>query len=91
MKRKKWPSKKKWMVVVEGLKGRKVAELCVEYGITQSQYYAWRDQFLSEGYKVFDQTKTDQKQATLERQNAKLKKIIGELTVELKKNDEWYE
>ena len=89
MKRKKWDSKTKWFIVLEGLKGRKVADICVEHGITQSQYYAWRDQFLSEGYKVFDKSRIDQKQDYLERQNAKLKNLVGELTLELKKNDDW--
>ncbi len=26
-----------------GLKGRKIGELCNEYGISQGQYYKWRD------------------------------------------------
>lgn len=90
-RRRKWDSKTKWLVVMEGLKGRKVADICIEHNITQSQYYSWRDQFLSEGHKVFDKAKVDQKQDYLERQNTKLKKLVGELTLELKKSDDWME
>lgn len=88
MKRRKWDSKTKWLVVLEGLKGKVVAEICTEHGISQSQYYQWRDQFLSDGYKVFDKAKDDQKHGFLEKENNKLKKLVGELTYELKKNDD---
>ena len=89
MRRRKWDSKTKWLIVMEGLKGRKIVDLCTEHAITQGQYYSWRDQFLSEGYKVFDHAKSDKKQSHLEHQNSKLKKLVGELTLELKKNDDW--
>lgn len=88
MKRRKWDSKTKWLVVLEGLKGKAVAEICSGYNISQSQYYQWRDQFLSEGHKVFDKAKDDQRQVFLEKENNKLKNLVGELTYELKKNDE---
>ena len=91
MKRNKWDSKTKWLIVLEGLKGRPVSEICTEHGLSQSQYYKWRDQFLSEGYKVFDQAKGDQKQTFLIRENNKLKKLVGDLTYELKKSDELWE
>ncbi len=88
MKRKKWNSKTKWLIILEGLKGRAVAEICTEHNLSQSQYYKWRDQFLSDGYKVFDKVKDDQKQVFLEKENNKLKNLVGELTYELKKSDE---
>jgi hypothetical protein len=34
---------------------------------------------------------TERRQAMLERENSRLKKMIGELTVELKKMNEWSE
>lgn len=89
MKRKKWDSKTKWLIVLEGLKGKPVADICIEQGIAQSMYYKWRDQFLSEGYKIFDAAKTDQRQTYLERENTKLKNLVGELTYELKKTEEF--
>jgi len=91
MRRKKWNSKTKWLIVLEGFKGRAVSEICTEYNLSQSQYYKWRDQFLSEGHKIFDQTKSDQKQTFLIKENNKLKNLVGDLTYELKKNDELLE
>ena len=88
MKRKKWDSKTKWLIVLEGLKGRAVAEICAEYSLSQSQYYKWRDQFFAEGHKIFDQVKDNQKHLFLKKENDKLKSLVGELTYELKKSDE---
>lgn len=88
MRRNKWDSKKKWLIVLEGMRGKAVAQICIEHQICQSQYYKWRDQFLSEGYKVFDSSKVDQKQLFLEKENQKLKALVGDLTLELKKNNE---
>ncbi|MDA2921416.1 transposase [Desulfobacterota bacterium AH_259_B03_O07] len=48
MKRRRWDSKTKTKIVLEGLSGRPVSEICNEYGIHQNQYYSWRDKFLSE-------------------------------------------
>ena len=46
MKRRQWKAETKAMIVLEGLKGRPVAELCNVHQICQAQYYQWRDQFL---------------------------------------------
>jgi len=91
MRRKKWESKRKWQVVLEGLKGWAVAEICTEHGLAQSQYYKWRDQFFTEGFKIFDVSQADQRQLYLERENKKLKGLVGELTLELKKSEELME
>lgn len=91
MRRKKWDSKTKWLIVLEGLKGKSVSEICTEHNLSQSQYYKWRDQFLSEGHKIFDQAKDDQKQTFLIKENNKLKNLVGDLTYELKKSEELWE
>ena len=84
----KWNSKTKAMIVLAGLKGRTVAEICEEYQIRQNQYYKWRDQFLSNLPRVFE-TATNQERK-LQRENTRLKRVVGELTVELKKaEEEW--
>lgn len=41
MKRRRWDSKTKTKIVLEGLSGRPVSEICNEYGIHQNQYYTW--------------------------------------------------
>ena len=79
MKRRKWTS---------AVTGQPVAEICNSYGISQSRYYLWRDQFLSQADKAFDTDKVSKKQQHLEAENRKLKGLVGELTLELK-NEDW--
>ncbi len=77
------------MIVLEGLKGTvPLAQLCSRHGITQSQYYIWRDRLLKDGQAIFAFGGSDKEQERLRKENAKLKGIIGELTVELKKTEE---
>jgi transposase-like protein len=89
MKRRKWDAKANARIVVEGLQGKSVAELCNEHQINQSQYYQWRDQFLANASKAFEGHQDAQKEVRLARENARLKTLVGELTLELKKSDEW--
>ena len=88
MHRRKWDSKTKALIVLQGLKGKPVAELCIEHQISQAQYYQWRDQFLANASKTFDIHQQTQREARLEQENARLKKMVGELTMELKKSEE---
>jgi len=87
MQRRKWDPKTKALIVLEGLKGKPVADLCLEHQISQTQYYQWRDQFLANAARAF--VDVDKKELLLNRENARLRKIIGDLTVELKKTEEW--
>ena len=80
--RRKWSAQTKATIVLQGLKGRPVADICTEHQISQAQYYQWRDQFMQKIPQVF--VNTERHQASLERENNRLKKMIGELTVELK-------
>jgi transposase-like protein len=89
MKRRQWDTKAKARIVLEGLQGKPVAELCNEHQINQSQYDQWRDQFLANASKAFEVHQDAQKDARLARENARLKTRVGELTLELKKSDEW--
>jgi transposase-like protein len=88
MHRRKWDAKTKALIVLEGLKGKPVAEICTEHQISQSLYYQWRDQFLAHAAKVFEVQQHTKKEARLEQENARLKQLVGELTLELKKSDE---
>jgi transposase-like protein len=88
MKRRKWDVHTKAMIVIEGLKGKPVVELCTEHQISQSLYYQWRDQFLAHAAKAFDDPQRTRKEARLAQENVRLKQLVGELTFELKKSDE---
>ena len=54
MKRRKWKPEQKALIVLEGLKGRPIGELCAEHEISQAQYYQWRDLFLANAAKAFE-------------------------------------
>ena len=88
MKQRTWDSKTKAKIILEGLKGRAIGEICNEYQICQSQYYQWRDQFLSNIDKAFENSKKASREQRLESEVQKLRALVGELTLELKKSDE---
>ncbi len=88
MKKRQWTNQQKAQIVLEGLSGQiEVSKLCTKYQIAQTQYYKWRDLFLKESHTAFDVRKQSQKEIHLENQVTKLKRIIGDLTIELKKNE----
>jgi transposase-like protein len=88
MKRRKWKPEQKALIVLEGLKGRPVGELCAEHEVSQAQYYQWRDHFLANAAKAFVPAGAPHRQGRLERENARLRTLVGELTLERKKSEE---
>jgi transposase-like protein len=86
MIRRKWDARTKSTVVLEGLKGMPVADICTEHQISQAQYYDWREQFLKKMPSLF--IANDRREQALTRENGRLKKLVGELTLELKKRQE---
>jgi len=87
MNRRKFDGKLKAQNVFEGFRGRSIAEICNEYEISSSQYYKWREQFLENAFHAFDSEHQSKREARLQAENKKLKGVIGDLTVELKKSD----
>jgi transposase-like protein len=87
MTNRKWDAKTKAMVVLAGIKGKPVSEICNEYQIQQSMYYRWRDQFMGNMPRIFSDEGNNREKELL-KENSRLKKIIGDLTIELKKSEE---
>jgi transposase-like protein len=87
MPRRKWDAQTKSTIVLQGLRGKPVADICTEHQISQSQYYQWREQFIAKMPQLF--SNTERREQSLARENSRLKKIVGELTLELKKLNEW--
>jgi transposase-like protein len=88
MHRRKWDAKTKARIVLDGLQGKPVAEICHKHQISQSQYYQWREQFLAHAAhasKAQQHTRTD---ARLAQENARLKTLVGELSLALKNSPE---
>jgi len=87
-KRRQWTSKQKFQIVLEGLKGEiEIGKLCNKYQLSQAQYYQWRDQFLQHGKEAFEASNKSKKEQRQTEEIRRLKGIIGELTVELKKSE----
>jgi transposase-like protein len=88
MKKRQWTGQQKLQIILEGFRDdKRVSELCNMHEIAQSQYYKWRDQFLKKGASIFDEH-PDKKAERLKSENRRLKHVIGELTVELKKTED---
>ena len=87
MKRRNWDPKTKAMIVLQGLKGRPIVELCTEHQISQTQYYLWREQFLANMQKAF--ISDERREKYLLKENDRLKQAVGELHLKLKKLNEW--
>ncbi len=88
MKHRKWTSKQKSQIVLEGLSGKiGISQLCTKYEISQAQYYKWRDLFLGTCHQAFEIKNIDKKEQKLQNEVYKLKNIIGDLTIELQKNE----
>lgn len=47
-------SQTKTIIVLEGLAGRPLQEICREYSIREEQYRCWRKVFLQNSPRVFD-------------------------------------
>ena len=68
MSRKQWAAKEKFKIIMLGVRGKySIAEICNEYGITQSLYYRWRDKLFNDGEKLFERGGVDKRQKRLER------------------------
>ena len=64
-------------VLKESTGGVKVKEICRKHGISAGTFYAWKAKF--SGMEVSDAKKL----RGLEHENAKLKRMIGELSIEV--------
>ena len=88
MPRRKWDARTKALIVLQGLKGTPVGTLCTEHQLSQAQYYEWRDQFLANASKAFEVHQQIDQVQRLERENSRLKRVVADLTLEVKKTEE---
>jgi len=88
MKYRKWDPKTKAQIVLAGLENKvPLAEICNRYQITQSMYYYWLNEFQAKAHEIFESAKRSKKEQHLLEENRKLKRIIAELIIELKKSE----
>ncbi len=88
MKHKLWSPRTKIKIILEHLiNQRPLVELCNEYGLRQSTYHYWLQELEKKGHVVFEYKKQNKKEQKLIEENKRLKRIIAELTIELKKTE----
>jgi len=81
--RRKWNARIKAKIVLEGLVGGCVNELCRTHDLRPGQYYKWRGHFLENCHLIFEKQPSAQAESELAVENEKLKRLVGELTLEL--------
>lgn len=81
--RRKWDARTKAKIVLEGLMGGCVNDLCRANDLRPGQYYKWRGHFLENCHQVFERQPTCPNESELVSENEELKKLVGELTLEL--------
>jgi transposase len=85
-RRRRWTASEKLRVVLAGLDGSvEISELCRREGINPTQYYGWKKYLLTSAGKVFAdgrESKPPAHQQRLEAENARLKSVVVEITVE---------
>jgi transposase-like protein len=82
MPRRKWDPQTKARIVLQGLKGERIKDICTEHQISPVHYYLWRDKYLKNLPEVFSNTK--HRETSLIRKNNHLKKTISKALAELK-------
>ena len=84
--KRKWTAQEKLAIVLDGLKSRPIKEICREYGISETQYYRWRDQAI-EGIKDGFRDKRQKHNRSWEAERDRLLKLIGkqQLIIDLQK------
>ena len=88
MKYRKWDSKAKAKIVLEGLQNKMpLSELCNRRQITQNAYYNRLKEFEAKSHKVFESRKESKNEQHLKDEITSLKQIIAELSIELKKTE----
>ncbi len=74
------PEEKKAIVLAD-LSGVRMAELCRDHPVTAPTVYGWRDRFLEGGVKALAGDTPSKREASLERENARLRDLVAELSL----------
>lgn len=82
-------AEEKIAIVMEGMRGEEsVASLCRKYGIHENNYYNWSKDFMEAGKKRLngdvERSATNNEVKELREQNAELKDLVAELSIQVK-------
>ena len=84
-KRRKWTASEKLRIVLTCMQpGVEVSEVCRREGINPTMYYTWKKRLLASATQIFDEQpkKRDAQQERREREMARMKDVIAEITAE---------
>jgi transposase-like protein len=82
--RRKWTAQQKLEIVLAGIRqDRSVRDVCREHGISEAQYYGWRDQLLEAGKERFSTKEDRHAERELRKKIAELERALGRKTYEL--------
>lgn len=75
----RWKEEEKLALVLAMLKGAEpIAALCARYGISATQAYKWRDEFLAAGKAGLRDKRKRSNRDPLVEENRQLKQLLGE-------------
>ena len=74
----RFSTEEKLAMVMEGLKGSTVKDVCAKYGVSETQYYRWRDQALEFMKAGFADKRRKSNRNPQQAEKERLLKIIGE-------------
>ena len=84
----RWDGRTKARIVIEGLQSNgQLAQVCNKYQISQGQYYGWQKELETKAFSVFEGQGQTKRETSIKEENLKLRRIIGDLTIELKKSE----
>lgn len=82
--RQNWSAETKLLIVLTALQhDTSIAELSREYGVHENVIHRWKSQFLEHGKQAFQGGNSHSSDAKLQAENARLKKLLGEKTLEV--------
>jgi len=88
MNRKKWSKEEKVTIVLELVRGEEsVASICTRHGVSATQAYRWREQFLDGGRAAMADKRRRGSLEPLADENRQLKELVGQqaLVIEAQK------
>jgi len=86
MQKRKWDPQAKSKIVLELLEQCvPISEICNKYQLRHSTIAYWLRELHSRANEIFEPKKPNHRAVQLDKENQKLKRIIAELSIELKK------
>lgn len=88
MRGRRFTPQEKARVVLEGLSGRPVDELCAAYGISRARFLRWRAQLVRNAGAAFAAGRTGPADVRLARENESLRRLVARLMDEFRTLDD---